>query len=153
MRSPRQRTSPSTGVSRPQRIRKRLVLPLPFGPVRLTNVPGENENDRSLKILRSPRTHPSLLTSSIASHPPIELRSLYWSLNRNALWSAPNRRRFVIWDACLFGAACRGPGNNKAMPGHRTPRSAFGSGFDGAVNLEPVLPTTLKRSHTFEAII
>ena len=67
MFAPFQRIWPSAGASRPQRIRSKLVFPLPFGPVNLTNVPAETEKSRPLKSLRSPRTQPSCLTSSINS--------------------------------------------------------------------------------------
>ena len=46
-------------------MRNRLVLPLPFGPVSWTNVPGDTDRSSPLKSLRSPRTQPSLLTSNI----------------------------------------------------------------------------------------
>ena len=46
-------------------MRNKLVLPLPFGPVSWTKVPGDTAKSSPLKSLRSPRTHPSLLTSKI----------------------------------------------------------------------------------------
>src|SRR6185369_5461441 len=63
-------TSPSAGASSPHKIRSKLVLPLPFGPVSWTSVPGDTAKSSSLKSLRSPRTHPSLLSSSIVGCPP-----------------------------------------------------------------------------------
>src|SRR5690349_16423089 len=65
MFAPCQLTLPSAGSSSPHRTRNKLVLPLPLGPVSCTKVPGDNEKSRPLKSLRSPRTHPSLLTSSM----------------------------------------------------------------------------------------
>src|SRR5687768_18174083 len=66
-------TWPSAGASSPHNIRSKLVFPLPFGPVNWTNVPGDTAKSSSLKSLRSPRTHPSLLSSSIVGHPPAPL--------------------------------------------------------------------------------
>src|SRR5690242_4788936 len=65
MFAPCQLTLPSAGSSNPHRMRSKLVLPLPFGPVSCTKVPDGNEKSRPLKSLRSPRTHASLLTSSM----------------------------------------------------------------------------------------
>lgn len=56
-------------------MRSKLVLPLPFGPVSWTKVPGESERSRPLNSRRSPRTQPSLLTSNIFDFPP---RPFYW---------------------------------------------------------------------------
>src|SRR4029453_751368 len=61
------RTSPSAGARSPQSILSKLVLPLPFGPVSWTNVPGVSEKLRPLNNLRSPRTQPSWITSRIVA--------------------------------------------------------------------------------------
>src|SRR5690348_4246153 len=58
--------SPSAGGRSPHKIRSKLVLPLPFGPVSWMYVPGNTERSSPLKSLRSPRTQPSLLTSSMS---------------------------------------------------------------------------------------
>src|ERR1051326_2141139 len=65
MFTPCQLTLPSAGSSSPHRMRNKLVLPLPLGPVSCTKVPDDKEKSRPLKSLRSPRTHASLLTSSM----------------------------------------------------------------------------------------
>src|SRR6185503_9046232 len=70
--APSQLISPSSGGRSPHRIRSKLVLPLPFGPVIWTNVPGDTDRSSPLKSLRSPRTQPSLLTSNICACPPVE---------------------------------------------------------------------------------
>src|SRR6185503_14800350 len=57
--------SPSAGARSPHKIRSKLVLPLPFGPVSWMYVPGDTDRSSPLKSLRSPRTQPSLLTSRI----------------------------------------------------------------------------------------
>src|SRR5215216_1618858 len=62
---------PSAGARSPHSIRSKLVLPLPFGPVSWTKVPGDTAKSSPLKSLRSPRTHPSLLSSSIVDRPPL----------------------------------------------------------------------------------
>jgi hypothetical protein len=46
-------------------MRKRLVLPLPFGPRNSTSSPAPVEKFKSLKSRRVPRTHARFLTSSI----------------------------------------------------------------------------------------
>ena len=69
-------------------MRSKLVLPLPFGPVSWTKVPGESERSRPLNSRRSPRTQPSLLTSNIFDFPP---RPFYW---RN-LFLTTGARSFV----------------------------------------------------------
>ena len=68
--APSQLIWPSAGGRSPHRIRSKLVLPLPFGPVSWTNVPGDTAESSPLKSLRSPRTHPSLLTSNMFVVPP-----------------------------------------------------------------------------------
>ena len=65
MFAPCQRTSPSVAASKPQIILKRLVLPLPFGPVSWTTLPGESEKLRPLKRSRSPLTDRKFATSRI----------------------------------------------------------------------------------------
>jgi hypothetical protein len=52
-------------------MRRRLVLPLPLGPVSCRNVPGESEKSRPLKTLRSPLIQPSWLTSKMVRLPPV----------------------------------------------------------------------------------
>src|ERR1051325_9068221 len=59
-------TSPSAGARSPHKIRSKLVLPLPFGPVSWMYVPGNTARSSPLKSLRSPRTQPSLLTSKMS---------------------------------------------------------------------------------------
>src|ERR1700704_2538010 len=63
--SPRQRTSPSAGAANPQRIRSKLVFPLPFAPRSSINSPELIEKFRSLNSRRSPRVQPRLRASSI----------------------------------------------------------------------------------------
>src|SRR5581483_444701 len=67
MFSPSQSTSPAAGVARPQRIRSRLVLPLPFGPRSSISSPRSTVKLRSLKRRRVPRTQDRLIASSISS--------------------------------------------------------------------------------------
>src|SRR6266699_3100072 len=65
MCAPCQRISPCSGAIKPQRIRNRLVFPLPFGPVSCRNPPSDSAKLTLLKSRRSPRTHRRLLTSKI----------------------------------------------------------------------------------------
>ena len=103
-------------------MRNKLVLPLPFGPVSWTKVPGDTAKSSPLKSLRSPRTHPSLLSSNIAGHPPA---SLYLSFAGKAF------------------------SQKKAQKSQKSSASWFL--IDRAVHFQPSLPPALQHSHAFEA--
>src|SRR5688572_28289375 len=62
---PCQRTSPAAGGSRPQRILRRLVLPLPLAPLISSTSPSLTDNERFRKSLRPPRSHSRSNASSI----------------------------------------------------------------------------------------
>src|SRR6185436_7936275 len=64
MDAPFHSTSPAVGVSSPQRMRSRLVLPLPFGPATRSVSPGASENPRWRKRAFPPRSHSSSRASS-----------------------------------------------------------------------------------------
>src|SRR5438477_5497685 len=84
------RTAPASGVSRPARIRSRVVLPQPEGPSRVTNSPGATSSETSRTAatsrndLRTPRseTAPRPMPTRLYSGPrgvgparPLELRT------------------------------------------------------------------------------
>jgi len=64
-------TSPLSGVSNPQTIRRRLVFPLPLGPVSCRKPPGCSVKLTLLKSRRSPRTQRRLATSNMVLCPPV----------------------------------------------------------------------------------
>src|SRR5438874_7395928 len=66
MRVPFQRTSPWLGVSRPQRMRSRLVLPVPLAPAMRSDSPLRSANERPRNSVRPPRSHSSSVASSTA---------------------------------------------------------------------------------------
>src|SRR5262245_16050511 len=62
---PFQRTSPALGVARPQRIRSRLVLPLPLAPATRSRSPAFTASETPRKSVRVPRSHSSSAASSM----------------------------------------------------------------------------------------
>src|SRR6188474_2765935 len=75
--APFQRTSPLSGINNPQRMRNRLVFPLPFAPVSCRKSPGFNTKLTLLKSRRPPRAQLRFLTSRIGGSPT------YWDSARH----------------------------------------------------------------------
>src|SRR5687767_1139573 len=57
-------TSPDEGMSSPQRMRSRLVLPLPFAPATRSSSPPESASDSPRNSVLPPRSHSRLTASS-----------------------------------------------------------------------------------------
>src|SRR5678816_2675784 len=104
MESPCHLTSPVSGVSNPQRIRKRLVLPLPFGPVSCRNDPGAREKLMSLKSRRSPRTHRSFSTSKIVVALRFEVSDVVTHCIE-LLWEKHSGRQLLCFDHARLSLA------------------------------------------------
>src|SRR5579864_6484233 len=64
---PFQRTSPCAGVSRPQSMRSRLVLPLPLAPPTCSSRPLPRDRLRPENSVRSPRVHSRCCASSMVA--------------------------------------------------------------------------------------
>src|SRR5688500_11316040 len=64
MRAPFHSTSPAVGVSKPHRMRSRLVLPLPFAPATRSVSPGASANASWRKSFFPPRSHSRSRASS-----------------------------------------------------------------------------------------
>src|SRR6185295_12037668 len=62
---PFQRTAPALGRARPQRMRRRLVLPLPFAPATRSSSPARSTNETPRNRVRAPRSHSSSAASSM----------------------------------------------------------------------------------------
>jgi hypothetical protein len=70
------------GSARPQRMRSRLVLPLPLAPAMRSSVPLSSENVMPSKSCRSPRTHATFDAASI--RPSFHVGNRDYALSPNA---------------------------------------------------------------------
>ena len=111
------RSSPESGFSSPAIIRKRVVLPAPFGPITPTMPAGGSENSRFSNSSRSPNAFETPFASITTS--PRRGPGGMWISTRSSLTFSSSASSFSYAPRRAFDFACRAFGARRTHSSSR----------------------------------